>query len=82
MGGKRAVRGRPRDVISSFLRRCGGLLVIRRYVQVLLYRLVPLSFFSFLRFLISLFLISLFTWFVAGRSAGEQESGGPRFDSQ
>ena len=39
MGGKRAVRDRLRDVISSFLRRCGGLLVVRRHVQVLLYRL-------------------------------------------
>ena len=50
MGEKRAVRGRLRDVISSFLRRRGGLLGIRRYVQVLLYRLFPLSFFYFLCF--------------------------------
>ena len=42
-GGKRAVRGRLRDVISSLFRGCGRLLVVRRYVQVILYRL----FFSF-----------------------------------
>ena len=77
MGGKRTARGRLRDVISNFLRRCGGRLVIRRYVQVLLYRLFPLSFFSFL-----CFLFSLFTRFAAGRLTGEQESGVPRFDSQ
>ena len=75
MGGKRAVRGRLRDVISSFPRGCGGLLVVRRHLQVLLYRLF--SFFSFL-----CFLISRFTWFAAGRVTGEQESGVPRFDSQ
>ena len=70
-------RGRLRGVISSFFKGCGGLLVVWRYVQVLLYRLIPLSFFSFL-----CFLISLFTRFAAGRLTGEQESGVPRFDSQ
>ena len=53
------------------------LVEIRRYAQVLLYRLFPLSFFSFL-----CFLISRFTWFAAGRCTGEQESGVPLFDSQ
>ena len=78
MGGKRAVRGRLKDVISSLLRGCGGLLAVRRYVQVLLYRLFSsFPFFSFL-----CFLISLFTWFAAGRLTGEQESGVPRFDYQ
>ena len=75
MGGKRAVRDRLRNVMPGFLRRCGGLLVVRRHVQVLLYRLF--SFFSFL-----CFLISRFTWFAAGRVTGEQESGVPQFDSQ
>ena len=51
--------------------------MIRQYVQVLLYWLFLLSFFSFLRFL-----ISFFTLFVAGQLAGEQESGVHRFDSQ
>ena len=41
---------------------------------------VPAFFlFSFSSFLC--FLISLFTWFAAGRLTGEQESGVPRFDS-